>query len=235
VLDALNDEKRELIMKNTAAASDVQKAEQRAWEREQENGRLKSEITSLQLRLARTEFAHEHERQDLPLDGKTPRDSSFLTAKEDFRSPDHVDVGSPHKVEAKELNRSPLLSARLSPSLDRAVRQMAEQEFNLRKRICSLTGSPAQPTGRPPRLLSPLDTSQPRASPPVALALTPTSRHEQLANQRRDTDHARMSSEVRRLGLREASVRKPQTIVDVTQVDDNTARESEERPECQQS
>lgn len=42
-------------MKNSAAATDVQKAEKRAWESEQENSTLKQQITSLQLQLERVE------------------------------------------------------------------------------------------------------------------------------------------------------------------------------------
>lgn len=53
----LNDEKRELVMKNSAAITDVQKAEQLAWEREQEILRLKEEKLSLQLQLQRSRTA----------------------------------------------------------------------------------------------------------------------------------------------------------------------------------
>ena len=48
-LEVLNDEKRELIMKNSAAITDVQKAEKRAWESDQANASLKQELTSLKL------------------------------------------------------------------------------------------------------------------------------------------------------------------------------------------
>lgn len=54
-IEALNDEKRELVMKNSAAATDVQKAEKRAWESEQENSQLKQQLTSLQLQVERLE------------------------------------------------------------------------------------------------------------------------------------------------------------------------------------
>lgn len=53
----LNDEKRELVMKNSAAITDVQKAEQTSWEREQEIANLKVENTSLQLQLKRAQLA----------------------------------------------------------------------------------------------------------------------------------------------------------------------------------
>jgi chromosome segregation ATPase len=54
-LEALNDEKRELVMKNSAAITDVQKAEQRAWEADQVNSSLKHELTSLKLHNERLE------------------------------------------------------------------------------------------------------------------------------------------------------------------------------------
>lgn len=52
----LNDEKRDLIMKNTSAATDVHKAEKRAWEREEEISKLQQEITSLKLSLQRADL-----------------------------------------------------------------------------------------------------------------------------------------------------------------------------------
>eukprot|EP00980_Cylindrotheca_fusiformis_P024511 scaffold11977_cov107-Cylindrotheca_fusiformis.AAC.6 len=52
-LEALNDEKRELVMRNSAAITDIQKAEKRAWESEQENAALQQELTSLKLQLER--------------------------------------------------------------------------------------------------------------------------------------------------------------------------------------
>eukprot|EP00934_Nitzschia_sp_Nitz4_P000992 Nitzschia sp. Nitz4//scaffold26_size159584//88964//93739//NITZ4_002498-RA/size159584-snap-gene-0.23-mRNA-1//1//CDS//3329545103//992//frame0 len=54
-IESLNDEKRELVMKNSAAVTDVQKAEKRAWESEQENSGLKQKVTSLQLQVERLE------------------------------------------------------------------------------------------------------------------------------------------------------------------------------------
>jgi len=52
-IEALNDEKRELVMKSSAATTDVQKAEKRAWESEKENAQLKQVNTSLQLQVER--------------------------------------------------------------------------------------------------------------------------------------------------------------------------------------
>jgi cell division protein ZapA len=54
-IEALNDEKRELVMRNSAAITDVQKAEKRAWEADQESSTLKHESTSLRLQVERLE------------------------------------------------------------------------------------------------------------------------------------------------------------------------------------
>ena len=54
-IQALNDEKRELVMRNSAAITDVQKAEQRSWELEKELARLKDELTSTKLAVQRAE------------------------------------------------------------------------------------------------------------------------------------------------------------------------------------
>lgn len=52
-IEALNDEKRELVMRNAAAITDVQKAEMRAWETDKENSALKEELVSLRLQVER--------------------------------------------------------------------------------------------------------------------------------------------------------------------------------------
>lgn len=58
-IEELNDEKRDLIMKNASAATDVHKAEKRAWEREDDISRLQQEITSLKLMLQRADLETE--------------------------------------------------------------------------------------------------------------------------------------------------------------------------------
>jgi hypothetical protein len=88
-LESLNDEKRELIMKNYAASTDVQKAEQRAREREQEVAKLKSEITSLQLAHQRAESS-----MDRSMDvGREKEDLSFFSAHDEERSPEYNQGG----------------------------------------------------------------------------------------------------------------------------------------------
>jgi len=54
-IESLNDEKRELIMKNSAAITDVQKAEKRAWLVEQDYSIQKQDLTSLKLSNERLE------------------------------------------------------------------------------------------------------------------------------------------------------------------------------------
>lgn len=48
-IQALEDEKRDLVMRNSAAMTDVQKAEQRAWELEEQLAEVKSQLTHAQL------------------------------------------------------------------------------------------------------------------------------------------------------------------------------------------
>uniref|UniRef100_A0A7S1ZBF5 Hook C-terminal domain-containing protein n=1 Tax=Ditylum brightwellii TaxID=49249 RepID=A0A7S1ZBF5_9STRA len=55
-IQKLQDEKREFVMRNSAAITDVQKAEQRSWELDEEVSRLKKELTSMQLALQRAEM-----------------------------------------------------------------------------------------------------------------------------------------------------------------------------------
>lgn len=51
----LNDEKRELVMKNSATISDLQRIEQKSWQFEEEIFRLKEELTSAHLKIQRLE------------------------------------------------------------------------------------------------------------------------------------------------------------------------------------
>lgn len=77
-IEALNDEKRELVMKNSAAITDVQKAETRVWETEQENAALKQQLTSMQLRIERL---HTSESSDL----EPQRDALSMALRSDSR------------------------------------------------------------------------------------------------------------------------------------------------------
>lgn len=75
-IQTLHDEKRELVMKNSAAISDAQKADQRSWELEEELSKVKTELTSAKLSLQRVER------------NTTPIDASFSK----MTSPDHADT-----------------------------------------------------------------------------------------------------------------------------------------------
>jgi len=55
-IQELEDEKRDLIMRNTAAITDVRKAEQRSWELEQELEKLRSELTTAKLSMERNQI-----------------------------------------------------------------------------------------------------------------------------------------------------------------------------------
>lgn len=57
----MNDEKRELVMRNSAAISDLQKANQRSWQLEEELSKIKTELTSTRLALQRFEHAQRME------------------------------------------------------------------------------------------------------------------------------------------------------------------------------
>lgn len=76
-IEALNDEKRELVMKNSAAITDVQKAEQRAWELEKKVGEMKEELTSVKLALQRAELMSSEQDDSLVVD------QSYHTCEED--------------------------------------------------------------------------------------------------------------------------------------------------------
>ncbi len=54
-IEALEGEKQELVMKSCAAATETRKAEQRAWELEEELAKVKGELTSAKLALQRNE------------------------------------------------------------------------------------------------------------------------------------------------------------------------------------
>lgn len=66
-IQSLVNDKRELVMRNSASITDVQKAEKRAWEAEQENATLKKELTSLKLQVERFESV----QYEVPNKGET--------------------------------------------------------------------------------------------------------------------------------------------------------------------
>jgi hypothetical protein len=175
----------------------VQKTEQRVWEREQEVTRLKNELTSLKLELARVEDKRESWESASPVrdnnyspllrfdDMDAPRpgsSSSTTTSRLGMGSFDDMDV--------------PLFRSR-SPSLNRAMKNRAENEKVLQSRITSLTGTPPRVPSRPVGLntSSEFELSTASEANPVystsalqrGLAdkvLSPTHRHDNVFNTR---------------------------------------------------
>lgn len=245
-IDKLNDEKRELIMKQSAAATDVQKAEQRVWERDQEIAKLKAELTSMQLKQKRAdynrEFSSEYGRNDT-LDNlnSTPRDMSFLTANENMHSP-HQESEEKQKL----YNGAFESASRPSPSLDRAFSKKTEEESSSRGRISSL----ATTSRAPPRsfAMSPLkdlyedfDAGRRNGRDP-----SPTRKHELSSNQLHErSDRARTPvSDVFGLGTTSAqsakgaystNQQKQASFIDFMTVDEAAANKVDGKPECKQS
>lgn len=161
LLSSLKDEKRELIMKSAAAVADVEKAEKRAWEREEENEKLKAELTSLKLALQRAELSKE-ESGAKNSELQSPTQASFYSAQED-----EDDRAQESRMESPARNRfsgSYLNSsmARTSPVIERAKREKAQQEQNLRSSLSnfrSWSDSPSKPV-----LNHSFSTSPPRPS-----------------------------------------------------------------------
>ena len=89
-LETLNDEKRELIMKNSAAITDVQKAEKRAWESDNANTELKRELTSLKLQNERLQHELSSANEIVPFNEK----SSTALVPMNYRSSPGVEAGA---------------------------------------------------------------------------------------------------------------------------------------------
>lgn len=226
-LEFLNDEKRELIMKNSAAATDVQKAEQRAWEREQELAKLKAEITSLQLAQHRVEFS-----QDRSIDHGQEGLSFFSAHDEEHPSPGYSAQKSPHIKDGTPRRSSDRIRNGSSPLIEKATRQRNEREMALRIKLSSLTsGSPARQQPNPMGL----------ESTDEGAVLTSTHKHESEANTTQETLPAKLASDVFGLRSGEKSLQSsgsiqqhPKTLMDYTRVDESQV-DLDARPECQQS
>ena len=106
-LQAMNDEKRELMMKNSAAITDVQKAEQRSWELEKEVERLKHEVTSAHLALQRAELQVDQSN----MESSTIHEQSFHTAGEEIYA-DNLLLGPSGEVEQENCRQLLDLSER---------------------------------------------------------------------------------------------------------------------------
>lgn len=202
-VSALNDEKRELLMKNAAAVADVEKAEKRAWEREEENEKLKAELTSLKLALQRAELSRDEE-SSRDTNFQSPTQTSFYSARdeEEDRAQERK-MGSPPRSQVA----SPYLNnalTRTSPGIERAKRERAHQEQNLRNSLSTFrtwSDSPSKTNSNQSFSTSPPKPSPLRASPARRLSpavsqlvnsyespeknatvLSPTQKHQQSSN-----------------------------------------------------
>lgn len=188
-ISALNDEKRELLMKHSAAVADVEKAEKRSWEREQENEKLKAELTSLKLALQRAELTSENQDSHVEMMLSPNQSSSFFSAREE-------EDERRQSTSALSPQRNQLSGYRSSPSIERAKRERAHMEQNFRNSLSSFKSSSDSPS----KALLDLETDIPpppssarRSShsnpPPVPIyptsehrVLSPTRKHDQVSN-----------------------------------------------------
>ena len=146
---SLNDEKRELVMRNTAAMAEVDRAEKRTWEREQEMQGLKTEMTTLKLELERLHM-------NKGTDSTTASLSSFNTGSSVMvgagaRTPPHTPPrgnsyttdGSSNVTPPRAFQGSSRkLRSTRSPTIDRALREKEQHENMLRQQISSLRRTP---------------------------------------------------------------------------------------------
>jgi chromosome segregation ATPase len=85
-IQALNDEKRELVMRNSAAITDVQKAEQRSWDLEKQLAKIKDELTSTKLAVQRAErFVEENSVLHEESFHQDPDENNFKLLEEDAK------------------------------------------------------------------------------------------------------------------------------------------------------
>jgi chromosome segregation ATPase len=154
----LQEEKRELIMKNSAQATDITKTEMKVHECEKTIQVLKSENTTLKLQIQRADFANEEANENASPAGGSASIQSYA------HSPPKLAHSSPSKIPRSSISKLP---RRTSPGLDRAKRQKATSEEFLRSRIASLK------VRTPPKVLSPVQSRT--ASPLPSKALTPSS------------------------------------------------------------
>ena len=82
-LGALKDEKRELVMRNSAAATQVQKAEQQTWEMEKAMAAIKDELTSTKLDLQRAQMQVEELEEAIDR-GDDDEDNQGLSSEGSF-------------------------------------------------------------------------------------------------------------------------------------------------------
>ncbi|MGK3734626.1 MAG: chromosome segregation ATPase [Bacillariaceae sp.] len=105
IIDILASEKRQLVMKSSASFTTKQKAEQRVWEVEQENEKLKQNLTSLKLSKERMENMPVDVQGDAPIHDMSVSDD-ILIPKPPFQFEDDTSVGV-SSYQSRNYNSSP--------------------------------------------------------------------------------------------------------------------------------
>ena len=141
-ISELNDDRRGLVMKYSAATTEIEKAEKRVFEREQEIVKLKAEITSLSLAIKRAEMAQE-------MSGTTTssRVDSIPHYSASPQTPPRPLLRSRQGTQQNQ--RSPIPATPpshsgkhyRSPSIDKAKKEKEAHETMLRNKISSLRRS----------------------------------------------------------------------------------------------
>lgn len=166
-IEVLNDEKRDLIMRMSSQSTDVHKAEKRAWEREEENAKLKADNTSLKLKLQRAEFGLEmSDGTMVPSENRSPTETSFHS----------TDQGASSPIPAKSTSPGKLL-IHSSPGIDRAKKQKLAQENLLRNRFSSMAAPPRKVL----QLAVAIETST-AIVPSTGNVLSPSNKHKHHPN-----------------------------------------------------
>jgi len=131
-IENLNDEKRALILKYTAASAEVQNAEKRTYQRDEEINQLKAKVTSLELALERSEMAS-HGNSIESSYSPPPKSPTRTRPKASLPAPK-----TPPSSYSQRMRSSP------SPTIDRAKRQKDKQEHMLRSHIATLRRTPTK-------------------------------------------------------------------------------------------
>ena len=139
-IEVLTDEKRELVMRNSAAITDVQKAEQRAWESDKQVAKLKEELTSLRLALQRLERDSEDGRQDDSFEDDTKENAFTPPVLTSLQSSSHLKGASP----GKQVNPAEILLD-MSASSDHAMPLSSSTHDNRTARQSTITESENAP------------------------------------------------------------------------------------------
>lgn len=123
-IEEINDEKRELVMKNSALITDEKKAQKRAWELEVEVKKLENSNTSLQLQLERSS----HQEANLQSPPKSDKRSSSFSSnaskmwKGGKSSKKKSNKGSPGSINTTD-STEPMIDLK-SPEFEKSVKKL---------------------------------------------------------------------------------------------------------------